>query len=116
MPSNNLFGDWDDAPDQDQDWEPVVLKSSFTRYFDAAFVGAVCARRAALGMDLSAFAARAMMSQVALRDLEAGRLPYDTAVEHRLRALLMAAPKAPVSGTTQGGKPSTPEQKKYMKA
>lgn len=82
MPSNH-WNDWND----DQEWEPVVLKTA-TRYFDSAFVASVRALRANMRLDIPLFAARVPMTADAMRDLESGRLPYDTAVEHRLRALL----------------------------
>ena len=82
---------WDDVGSQD--WEPVVLKTS-TRYFDAGFVAAVCNLRKDMGLDVPTFASRVKMTGTALRDLETGRLPYDTAVEHRVRALLAAAAAA----------------------
>ena len=81
MPSR----DWDDA--SDQDWEPVVFKTA-TRYYDASFVASISALRSGMRLDVPAFAARARMTSTEVRDFESGRLPFDTAVEHRLRALL----------------------------
>lgn len=87
MPSHG--NDWDDC---DQDWEPVVLKSN-TRYFDAGFVAAACNLRKSLSLTPSGFAARIGFSEGTVLALEAGRLAYDTAVEHRVRALLHQANK-----------------------
>lgn len=89
MPSHHS-SDWDDG--SNQEWEPVVLKSR-TRFFDPAFAASARSLRLALRLTAAGFAARAGVSEFTVVALEAGRLPYDTAVEHRVRALLMQANK-----------------------
>jgi len=86
MPSN--YDDWNEPT---QEWEPVVLKKSVPR-FDHRFIEDVRTRRLALRLDHAAFGALVKVSATTMRQFEEGHLEFDTALQHRLRGVLMKPP------------------------
>lgn len=83
MPSH--CDDWNDA----QEWETVVIRKAVQR-FDSAFIAEVRSRRLAMRLDYASFGALVKTTAYTMRNFEEGRLEFDTALQHRLRGLLLS--------------------------